>query len=440
MMELNERLRERRDRPVKVSLVGAGQMGSEIIAQVGEMVGMQIAAVVDVTLQRAAAGYGAARRAVKVVETNSIKDAEHALQNEAVVATTDYRIATSLSEVEAVIDATGSTEMAAQVALSAINNKKHIIMMSVECDITIGPILRQMADNAGVVYSLAAGDEPAAIIELYRFADALGFDVITAGKGKNNPLNIYATPETERQKAKERQMNPRMLSEFVDGSKTAIEMTAVSNASGLVPDVRGMHGPKASVETLSSVFVPKEFGGVLDGTGVVDYAIGVHPGVFVVIHTDNQKIMHGMHDRDMGAGPYYILYRPYHLCSVEVPITVGSAVFYGESTGHPYARLTSECFAVSKRDLSRGEVLDDIGEFCYRASIERAEIARDAGLLPLGIAKGCRLVADIPKDTPITYDDVEVEYSSTLLDLRRIQDRLFASEAEVHEPAGADGR
>lgn len=427
MTEINERLkeRERQGRPIRVGLVGAGQMGSEIATQVGEMVGMEIAVIVDVTMERAAAGYEAYRVKPPFVETNSIDEAEAAVAGGKSVATTDYRIATALSSVDAVIDATGSTEMGAKVALETINNGKHIIMMSVECDITIGPILRRLADNAGVVYSLAAGDEPAAIIELYRFADALGFEVVAAGKGKNNPLNIYATPETERKKAQERQMNPRMLSEFVDGSKTAIEMSAVSNATGLVPDVRDMHGPKATVETLNTVFVPKSDGGVLERRGVVDYAIGVHPGVFIVIYTDNKKIMHGMHDRDMGAGPYYTLYRPYHLCSVEVPISVATAVFYGESSGHPGEKLVSECFAMSKRNLAVGEILDDIGETCYRGSIERAEIARNEKLLPLGVARGCRVVREVAKDRPITYDDVVIEYDSALMDLRRLQDKLY---------------
>lgn len=426
MNEINDRLKvlEREGRPIRIGLIGAGQMGSEIVAQTGEMAGMEVAVIVDLSMKQAAAGYEALRTKPKVAQTTSLEEAESAVRGGQRIATTDYRIATSLSAVDAVVDATGSTEMGAKVALDTINHGKHIIMMSVECDITIGPILRQLAENAGVVYSLAAGDEPAAIIELYRFADTLGFEVVAAGKGKNNPLDIYATPETVREKAEQRQMNPRMLSEFVDGSKTAIEMSAVSNATGLIPDIRDMHGPRATVDTLNSVFIPKSDGGVLERRGVVDYAIGVHPGVFIVIYTDNKKIAFGMHDRDMGAGPYYTLYRPYHLCSVEVPISVATAVFYGESSGHPGPKLVSECFAMSKRPLEKGEVLDDIGETCYRASIERAEIAREEKLLPLGIAKGCRVVREVAKDTPITYDDIVVEYDSALMDLRRLQDKL----------------
>jgi predicted homoserine dehydrogenase-like protein len=427
MNEINTRLekREREGRPIMVGLIGAGQMGSEIVSQIGEMRGIDVCAVIDVSTERARRGFAHSRKQPNVVEVNNLADAETAVSAGKCIAATDYRIATRLSQVDAIIDATGSTRMAAMVSLDAIDHKKHVIMMSVESDVTVGPVLRRMAENAGVVYSLAAGDEPAAIVELYRFADALGFEVVAAGKGKNNPLNLYSTPETEASKAKERKMNPRMLCEFVDGSKTAIEMAAVSNATGLVPDVRGMHGARSTVSELNSVFVPKVDGGVLSTSGVVDFAIGVHPGVFVIVKTENDHIRAGMRDRDMGPGPYYTLYRPYHLCSVEVPLTVCQAVFYGESSGHPGGRLNSECIAVAKRDIAAGETLDGIGEFSYRGSIERADVARAEGLLPLGIAQGCKVVRDIPRDTVITYEMVTIEEDSVLLDLRRLQDKLY---------------
>jgi len=297
--------------------------------------------------------------------------------------------------------------------------------MNVECDVTIGPILRRMARNAGVVYSWAAGDEPAAIVELYRFAHALGFEIVAAGKGKNNPLNHYATPDTERGRAEARRMNARMLCEFVDGSKTAVEMAAVSNATGLVPDVRGMHGARSTVGDLTKVFVPERDGGVLKRAGVVDFAIGVHPGVFLIVTTDNPRIREGLIQRDMGNGPYYTLFRPFHLCSIEVPLTLAQCVLYGESSGHPRDALVSECIAITKRELEPGQILDGIGEYCYRGSIDLAEVARRERLLPLGLAKGCALRASVPRDTPLTYDMVDLPRESVLLELRRIQDQVY---------------
>jgi predicted homoserine dehydrogenase-like protein len=316
--------------------------------------------------------------------------------------------------------------MGARVSLDCINNKKHIVMMNVECDITVGPILRQMAENAGVVYSLTAGDEPGSIVEVYRFAKALGFQVVAAGKGKNNPLNIYATPSDLQEKADARNMSAKMLCEFVDGSKTMIEMAAVSNATGLIPDIRGMHGPSCNVKDLTKVFCRRDQGGILEKEGVVDYGIGdINPGVFVIVTTDHPRLIEGLVQRDMGNGPNYLLYRPYHLCSIETPITAAQSVIYGESTAHPMKKLTSECITVAKKDLKAGEVLDGIGEFCYRASIETFEVAKAGNMLPIGLAKGAKLLSDVKRDDIITYDMVEMNHNSVLLQLRRIQDQTM---------------
>jgi predicted homoserine dehydrogenase-like protein len=428
MHEFDTKLQEREQagRPVKVAVVGAGQMGTEIVCQIGEMRGMEVLVVVDLTAERAAAAYAQSKKRVEVVVPADLAEAERAVRAGQRVATTDHRIATRLTAVEAVVDATGQAEMGAIVALDAFDHKKHVVMMNVECDVTIGPILHQLARNAGVVYSWAAGDEPAAILELYRFANALGFEIVAAGKGKNNPLVHDATPDTERAKAEARKMSARMLCEFVDGSKTAVEMAAVSNATGLVPDVRGMHGARSTVSELTRVFVPERDGGILGRKGVVDFAIGVHPGVFLLVTTDNPRIREGLVQRDMGNGPYYTLFRPFHLCSIEVPLTIAGAVLYGESSGHARGGLVSECIAITKRPLEAGQVLDGIGEFCYRGSIDGYPVARREGLLPLGLAKGCVVKRPVPKGTALTWEMVESPPESVLLQLRRIQDQLYA--------------
>jgi predicted homoserine dehydrogenase-like protein len=340
------------------------------------------------------------------------------------VAATDWQLVPALRDIQAVVDATGSPELGVTIALATIAAKKHIIMMNVECDVTVGAILRRQAAAAGVVYTLAAGDEPAAILELYRFATALGFQVVAAGKGKNNPLDITATPEALAAKARARDMSARMLCEFVDGSKTAVEMCSVANATGLVPDIRGMHGATATRDTLHQVFCPQSQGGVLEKTGVVDFAIGVHPGVFVVVTTDQPRLRHGLIQRDMGNGPNYLLFRPYHLCSIEVPLTCAQAVIYHESSGHPLPAPVAECIAVAKRDLQTGETLDAIGERCYRGSIDTVQAARAENLLPLGLAKGCVLKRAVPLGRAISYDDLASIPETLLLAMRREQDQL----------------
>lgn len=195
MYEIDTKLleREKEGRPVRVALIGAGQMGREIVCQVGLMRGMELDIVVDLNTETCRKAYAAAGYTGKIVETNDLAECEAALAEGAKVVTTNYKLAVSAASIESVIDATGSPEMGARVSLQCFDHKKHIVMMNVECDITIGPILRQMAKNAGVVYSLTAGDEPGSIVEVYRFAKALGFRVVAAGKGKNNPLDIYAT-------------------------------------------------------------------------------------------------------------------------------------------------------------------------------------------------------------------------------------------------------
>ncbi len=429
MYEIDSKLEQLQaeGKPIQVGLIGAGQMGTDIVAQVEGMIGMEIAVVVDIKPETAVNAYKLSGYKGEITVTDDPDTAEKAISQGKKVATANYKLAIQASQIQVVIDATGSPEMGARVTLECINFKKHIVMMNVECDITVGPILRQMAENAGIVYSLTAGDEPGSIVEVHRFAKALGFKVIAAGKGKNNPLDIYATPDQWEEKARARNMSARMLVEFVDGSKTMIEMAAVSNATGLSIDKRGMHGPKCNVKDLAKVFSRKDQGGILEKEGVVDYGIGdINPGVFVIVTTDHPRLIEGLVQRDMGTGPNYLLYRPYHLCSIETPITAAQAVIYGESTAHPMRKLTSECITVAKQDLKAGQILDGIGEYCYRASIELAEIARTGKMLPVGLAKGAKLLCDVKKDEEITYDMVELDNNSVLLQLRRIQDQMMA--------------
>jgi len=221
-------------------------------------------------------------------------------------------------------------------------------------------------------------------------------------------------------------MNPKMLTEFVDGSKTMIEMTALANATGLVPDIRGMHGPKCSIKDLSSVFALKKEGGILNQYGVVEYALGdIAPGVFTVITTDNPHLREDMSYLKMGSGPNYLLYRPYHLANIEVPLSIARAIFYHEPTLQAKGSLVAETITVAKRNLKRGERLDGIGGYTVYGSIEKADAARREKLLPLGLARGAIIKKSISRGDYITYDDVELDSSSFLLNLRKTQDELF---------------
>lgn len=419
---------QRHGRAIAVGLIGAGQMGTDIVSQVADMGGMTIPAVADIVLERAIAAYtiaGHPREQIAVAGT--VAEAMAARATDMLVAAADYRVVTDLPEIAAVIESTGSPEVGARAALRTLRNRKHLVMMNVEADITVGPVLKWYADRRGAVYTLGAGDEPAALQELYDFATALGLTVVAAGKGKNNPLDRHATPAQWAQEAARRGLTPEMLVEFVDGSKTMIEMAAVANATGLTVDVRGMHGPRTTRPALKDVFSLASQGGVLSRAGVVDYAIGdVAPGVFLVVTTENPRLREALVLRDMGHGPNYLLFRPFHLCSMEVPLSAARAVIHRRTTMEPLPRLVTEVFAVAKADLAPGTVLEGIGGRHFYSLIDTAAAAAAEGLLPVGLAKGATVRRPVERDQPLTYAAVALREPSTVLSLRRLQDAWAA--------------
>lgn len=417
--------REATGKPIRFGIVGAGQMGVDMVAQVSRMKGIDVVAVADLLRERAREAYTIAG----ISDDHIAYAASEAEANDAVRAgkfiyTDKPELVARIEMLESVVDATGAPEAGARIALDAFAHRKHLVMMNVEADITIGPILRRKADEAGVIYSLAAGDEPAALMELYSFAMALGLDIIAAGKGKNNPLNVDAVPEAYAAEAARRGLNPNMLVEFVDGSKTMIEMAAVANATGLTPDIPDMHGPSTSVPELNQVFRLKDEGGILTRKGVVDYAVGkVAPGVFLIVGTDHPRLRECLVLRDMGCGPYYTLFRPFHLCSMEVPLTVATIGLYGRATMQPLDQLSAEVTTIAKRDLAAGDVLEGIGGRTHRAGCRAYTEARSAKALPIGLAKGCKVTRPIAKGSLITYDMVDAVTDSTVHRLRMEQDQ-----------------
>lgn len=423
--------RERAGDPVRIGLIGAGQMGTDVVAQTTMMKGIEVVAIADIDPDRARTAYEIAgdEKAVFNVETSA--QADEAVRDGRRVATSDFRVVTDMKTVDVMLEATGVPEVGSRAALRAARNGQQLAMMNVETDITVGPILRWYAEHYDVQYALAAGDEPAACKELYDFADTLGFTIVAAGKGKNNPLDRHAKPTDPdwAQEAERRGLTPTMLIEFVDGSKTMIEMAAVSNATGLVPDVRGMHGPVTHREVLERVFRLKEDGGILNQIGVVDYGVGkVAPGVFLIVRTDHPRLREAMVLRDMGSGPYYTLFRPYHLCSIEVPLTCALLVIEGRSNMAPLDRLTSEVVAIAKQRLAPGDSLEGIGGSSYYGLIERYEVAQNGRLLPIGLAENAKIIRPVAIDQPITLDNVLLSEPSVVLSLRRLQDRWFSGE------------
>lgn len=421
-------------KPIRIGLIGSGMMGGDIVTQVLQMQGLVVAAIADIRVQSAiqalkeAGHYDDAHR---VVETQSAFD--QALRDGRVAVTADPQLVCASGLIDVVVDATGKPAVGAEIGLSAMQHGKHLVMMNVEADVTIGAYLKREADRLGVIYSLGAGDEPSSTIELIQFVSALGYPIIAAGKGKNNPLNVDATPDDYAAEAHSKNLNPRMLVEFVDGSKTAVEMSAIANATGLVPDVPGMHGPAASLDELHKVLCPKEDGGVLSRKGVVDYTIGkgVAPGVFVVAEMAHPRLRERMDYLKLGKGPYYTFYRPYHLCSLEVPLTCARAVLYGRADMAPIATPTAEVCAVAKRDLRPGDRLDAIGEYTYRAWAMTATDARAQSAVPCGLLEHGTVTAHIKKGDLLTYANVAVDQTSKIVELRRRQDEIIFGKEEI---------
>lgn len=417
MIGLNEELKkyEAQGKKVRIGVIGAGQMGTDIVAEVSMMQGIEVKAVASRNIERACNSYHIGRTKGEVVVVCSAKEIDEAIIAGKYAAVTDFHLLTDAEQIDVVVEATGVPDVGAQAALRTVRKGHHIAMMNVETDITVGPLLHRYAEKKGQLYAMAAGDEPGACKELFDFADSLGFTIVAAGKGKNNPLNRHASPDDPslQKEAARRGLNPSMLTEFVDGSKTMVEMASVSNATGLVPDIRGMHGPHTDRDHLHETFILKEDGGVLNKIGVVDYGVGrVAPGVFVIVRTDHPRLREALILRDMGNGPYYTLFRPFHLCSIEVPLTCAMLQIRHQSNMVPLDRLVSEVFTVAKKDLKPGDELDCMGGTTYYSLIDTYENARKDRLLPTGFAKGSRIIREVGMDTPITLDDVEVHPST----------------------------
>jgi predicted homoserine dehydrogenase-like protein len=422
--------RETAGNPIRVAIIGCGEMGTDLVTQIARMKGLRVAAIADRRGTNAIEAIRIARLPAEIAApVDGLPALEAAIAAGKIAITDDALTILRSGQIDVVIDATGRPTAGAEIGLASLHAGKHLVMMNVEADVTIGPYLKREAERAGLVYTVGAGDEPTATMELIEFVTALGYPVVAAGKGKNNPFNPDAVPDDYREEALRRNMNPRMLVEFVDGSKTMVEMATIANATGLVIDKPGMHGPVATLATLADVFCPKAEGGILGRKGVVDFTVGkgVAPGVFVVVELDHPRLCERMHDLKLGGhGPYYSFYRPHHLTSLEVPLSAARAVLHGKADMAPLDVPVVEVCALAKRDLRPGERLDAIGETSYRSFALMAEEARAQRAWPVGLLDGGTVLAPIAKGSLITRDKVAIDSSTTLAKMRSEMDAQFS--------------
>lgn len=437
-MSYRERLQQRLEqqgRPLRIGLIGAGQMGRGFAAQLLRMPGITLAAVLDV--QRDRAEEALAQAGITPDPATTTDAAARAIENGGSVALGGVDELGALP-LDIVVEATGVPDVGARAAVDSLAAGMGFATLNVESDVTVGRYLAQLAEESAGIYSVCRGDEPVETKILVDFARDLNFEVVCAGKGKNNPLDRYATPQSLADRAASKGMNPKMLTSFVDGSKAMIEMAALANTTGLGVSVRGMHGPASTVPTLHQTFALAADGGVLDRPGVVDYCVGpVAPGVFVVVRTDDAYVHHEMTYLQMGDGPYFAFYRPYHLASIEAPLTVYEMALDGRAS-LTSEHWTAEVGAETKRPLRAGERVDGIGGTTVRGLIDPAEdFARDGGV-PLGVLAGATLTRDVPVDHLLTYDDVELVEDSAIVRMRRIQDAMDSEKApSLEELAGS---
>jgi predicted homoserine dehydrogenase-like protein len=432
-MNLHRLLLERdaADNPVRVALIGAGKFGTMYLSQAGRTPGIKIAALVDLDPARAKA---ACLRA-GLGDTFITDDAM------AVIAGDD---------VDVVIDATGSPAAGIAHALACCEHGKHIIMVNVEADVLAGPLLAERARQAGIVYSLAYGDQPALICEQVDWARACGLDVIAAGKGtKYLDGYHYVTPDDVWQhygltaeQAAAGGMNPQMFNSFLDGTKSAIEMAAVANATGLTPAPTGLAFPPVGVQDLARIMRPAAEGGRLHHKGQVEVVSseerdGRHVagdlrwGVYVVFEAPSDYVATCFAEYGLltdPSGRYSAQWKPYHLIGLELGISVASVALRGEATGQPTG-FRGDAVATAKRDLEAGEMLDGEGGYTVYGKLMPADDSLTYGGLPIGLAHGVALKTAVAKDQPVTWANVDIDATSQAVQVRREMEQMFAQQA-----------
>jgi len=435
--------REAAGRPVTVAVIGAGKFGTMFLAQARLTRGMHVVGVADINIARA-------RSQLKTAgwpdESYAAASAADAYRKRATFVTDDAEALIADPRIEVVVEATGVPTAGIRHALATIANGKHIVMVNVEADAVAGPLLARRARAANVVYSLAWGDQPALICEHVDWARAAGFKVICAGKGtryephyhKSNPDNVWEILDKYLNISDRKSINPKMFNSFVDGTKSGIEMTAVCNATGLVPQTNGLGFPPATRFELADVCKPKADGGTLEKAGVTEVTSSVYRdgrdvphhlalGTYVVFEGDTDYARRCFKEYAMlpdKTGKYAALYRPIHMIGLELGISIANAALRNEPTGAPTG-FRSDVVATAKRALKAGEMLDGEGGFCVWGRQTPAEVSLARELLPLGLAHDVKLKRDIAEGQPLRWTDVAYDPNDPAVKVRREMEAAF---------------
>ena len=435
--------RDAERKPLRVVLIGAGKFGSMYLSQARRTPGIHIVAVADLSPERA-------RQALLdtgwPTEQIAARTPGEAIRNGTTCIVDDAMAVIRADEAEIIIDATGNPAAGIAHALACCEHGKHVVMVNVEADALAGPLLAKRAAQAGIVYSLAYGDQPALICEMVDWARAAGFDVIAAGKGtKYLPAYHASTPETvwghyglTAEDARIGGMNAQMFNSFLDGTKSAIEMAAVANATGLTPASAGLAFPPCGVDDLARVLRPRDAGGQLDHAGQVEVISSLERdgrpvfrdlrwGVYVTFRAGSTYVERCFREYGLvtdDSGEYTAMYKPYHLIGLELGISVASVGLRKEPTG--VARgFRGDVVATAKRDLREGETLDGEGGYTVYGKLMPAKDSLALGGLPLGLAHRVKLTRPIASGQPVKWTDVAIDADSTAVKLRREMEATF---------------
>ncbi|MEJ1995575.1 MAG: flagellar biosynthesis protein FlgA [Limibacillus sp.] len=444
-MNLHRLLQDRRDacNPIRVVLIGAGKFGSMFLSQARVTPGIHLLALADLSPERAKKALVTTGWEEQQSTAGSLSEAE---AKGATFITDDAAAAIAFGATEVVIDATGSPAAGVAHALLCSEQGKHIVMVNVEADVLAGPLLAERCRQAGVVYSMAYGDQPALICEMVDWARACGFEIVAAGKGtKYLPAFHESTPDTvwghfgmTPERAAEGGMNPQMFNSFLDGTKSGIEMAAVANATGLTPPDEGLSFPPCGVDDLPFILRPKAEGGRLQHKGQVEVISSVERdgrpvfrdlrwGVYTVFEAPSDYAARCFAEYGLDTDPsgrYASMYKPFHLIGLELGISVASAALRGEPTGTTRA-WSGDVAAVAKRDLAVGETLDGEGGFTVWGKLLPAARSRDVGALPIGLAHKLTLTRPVAKGGVVTWADVAVNEESQAMAVRREMEARF---------------
>ncbi|MGF1509246.1 MAG: NAD(P)H-dependent oxidoreductase [Myxococcota bacterium] len=425
--------------PVRVGMIGAGFMGRGIVNQIRNAVpGMVMSAIYSRAPddgQRAflEAGYPEPKR----VDSPSALDA--AAQAGTPVITDDPSVLCRSQSLDALIEVTGTVEFAAHVVLDALEHRKHVVLMNAELDGTVGSILKRRADAAGVVLTACDGDQPGVEANLYRYVTSIGLEPLLVGniKGLHDP---YRNPTTQAGFAKKWLQKPHMVTSFADGTKMSFEQAIVANGFGLTVAQRGMLGYdfRGHVDEMTHLYDVDQ---LREWGGIVDYVVGAKPGpgVFIFATHEDPKQKHYLNLYKLGEGPLYSFYTPYHLCHFEVPLSVARVVLFND-TILAGASPRVDVVATAKVHLRAGDVLDGIGHYKTYGLAEKGELTHAQRLLPIGLAEGCTLLRDVPKDQVLTYDDVSLPEGRLIDRLRAEQDTHFFGSSPVASKGSIQAR